>query len=898
MPLTQAETRELEGLEELVRIQQLDNPSGLLPEEERELKELERIQRLGPVQAVFDATIEELGQPLESLLQATRFEIQQGEELIRSGAERAGEGGVKDVSIGTGMQVLGSLQATLGPLTAAIRTFVGEPISVLARKSGIPAQDSKDIGTAAEFALLALGPGAGAKYVQGLLKEANPAVFGEAGKLIQQGLKGKKIEQVALKPGVLRQSIKDAPETFPLPKVLEKNFPFAKALSDDVTEEIAKAAEALRAGDMDASKRLFENVAKAVGLGEIEVSSLPGILKKFDMTPEAFARQYAATISTAGRQLAQLSRLKKQLNSVFADHPDALRVFSEVAGEPSAVDKVLSGWQSLESVRRAALVTQLATAMRNAWSQAGRVTISSFDEALQGVFKGEGGKTLANELRQSFNVFQSGMRRLSPKARQRLLKIMEDNEEIMASTRLISQPVHEAVGGKLVNTLNVFNRAQEFFFRKLAFEAKLRQLLSRRGLNFETVDPKKIPISDLREASQYGLEMSFASSPKTAGGRLFLKAWNAIPGMTLINPFPRFNFFNAIPFVLDHSPLGFLKAMSPKVLKDLATGNPQQFAKAASRATLGSLMLDSALRLRQSEFAGDRWYEVKVGDRVIDTRAFAPFSTYLFLAEAFTNPEKLKASDYALAMVGLNRVAGTGLVVTDLLRAPTAESAKKVVAGLAGQYLGSFTVPLRTAKDITAFFDPEEAILRDTRDMRILAPIIANIPLASQQLPEIASPVKGERVRSETPLLRQLTGLSLRTKTLVEKEVNRIQASPKTILPRTNVPEADRFIASFTGPIVEKGSKEFGIPPFARFIATQEYQALPDEAKRIVFGHYMRELRKVARVKMAQQNPELFMQYLKQGLARDVQLMIEETGMSLQELLQKSMVNEQLPEVR
>ena len=137
----------------------------------------------------------------------------------------------------------------------------------------------------------------------------------------------------------------------------------------------------------------------------------------------------------------------------------------------------------------------------------------------------------------------------------------------------MSQPVHEVVGGRTVQMLNTLNRAQEHFFRKLAFEAKLRQLLTRRGKNFETVDPKKISIDELEESVDYALEMTFAASPKTNTGRRFLSGWNSV-GLTLVNPFPRFNFFNAVPFILDHSPLGYLKAMSPKTLRALANGDP------------------------------------------------------------------------------------------------------------------------------------------------------------------------------------------------------------------------------------------------------------------------------------------------------------------------------------
>ena len=42
-------------------------------------------------------------------------------------------------------------------------------------------------------------------------------------------------------------------------------------------------------------------------------------------------------------------------------------------------------------------------------------------------------------------------------------------------------------------------------------------------------------------------------------------------------------------------------------------------------------MLTGAYYLRSQPYAGEKWYELKLGGKTFDTRAYNPFAAYLFV---------------------------------------------------------------------------------------------------------------------------------------------------------------------------------------------------------------------------------------------------------------------------
>ena len=166
----------------------------------------------------------------------------------------------------------------------------------------------------------------------------------------------------------------------------------SKGISESLVNDATLGAEQALAGNLEKGRRIFHQIADKLKISEIQIEDLPDILKKYNLTPEQFAQEYENTISRAGRVLAYHSRAAKRLNAVFKDSPEALRILEQAVarekGTRYASDMLFELWSKFDSPRRALLVSQLATAMRNAFSQAGRLSLGTVDNVMQEVVGG------------------------------------------------------------------------------------------------------------------------------------------------------------------------------------------------------------------------------------------------------------------------------------------------------------------------------------------------------------------------------------------------------------------------------------------------------------------------------------------------------------------------------
>jgi len=795
---------------------------------------------------------------------------------------------------------LGGLQYVFSPVAGVAKGIVGEPVTGALEGAGVNPKLADFVGRTAETATYFAGPGGLVKA--GIEKGAGPG-FKAAQKVLPASIE----ELGKVKPTFAIRQAEGAPVSSILPGVLPKveegvsktlrmqkkplgaevfrtqpasSLLLQPQLRESVVKQVVDATKlSIDATQLDKSKRLFRNIADFLKTGELVVDDIPKIIKSEGISPEQFADIWTETISRAGRELNYLSRLSKDLGVVFRDNKLAASAlekhYNKYKEGQELWERALDGFARMEDFRRGMLVTQLATAMRNMSSQAGRLVLAQFDEALQSTITG-GLKAvgLADEATNGINVFNSLYSRLSPRGRTELSRILDSDKAAMHKARMLTQSVHEVpsvtgslpdtvlsraahMGQRLSYVLNTVNRGQEHFFRKIAFEAKLKQRIKDLGKDYRTVDPSEIPEGVYREAVDYALEMTFSASPTSRTGKEFLDAYRKL-GLTTINPFPRFAFANALPFVFNHSPLGYLRAMHPKTIKALQSGDPAQFSKAVSRATLGTLMLKSAWHFRQSEYAGEKWYQIKISEdhrtgeaKYIDIRPFAPFSSYFFLAEAMLRPERMTNKDYIEAAIGLNRTAGTGLVFVDLLRAKKPETTVKLLENFVSEYVGSFTVPLRTPKDIISHWDKEEATFRDAKNDPTWGPLgraMTNVPGLGRRFPESVSPLSTRERVAETPLLRQFTGLSVTTRNAVEREVDRLGIGWESIYPRTRVEDADRQITRYMAPLMERfGSVLMGHP---------SYKHASEPRQRIMFKALLKSVRSTATEYYMMKNPD------------------------------------------
>ena len=658
------------------------------------------------------------------------------------------------------------------------------------------------------------------------------------------------------------------------------------AVEDIVTEPgiITKVARARSeiGGDKE---RFFRTVGRYLqeGLenGEITAGSLPRIVEDLGLSPTEMADFFRVSVSESGRTLNLLSQAVRRMSKDKTYSPEIRSELDAIAGRMELGQKVdmeyvANAWRKAENFRRGMLVGQVATTMRNISTQAGRLTVGMIDEALQAGLRGANAK---ESLTGVWNSLSSDMGAL-PVIRKMTggKKIIDDilDGNPITKERLLNRTVHEVESiHKFVAGVNKFNTLQERFFRRMAFQARLTKTMKEQNLPMNG----PIPAELMEDAVEHALEMTFAAS----GGKFarnIVDAFHKLPLLYSVNPFPRFSYANALPFVAQHSPWGLAKAFSPRTVAQLASGNPREFAKAASRGLLGTIFLSKAVEMRNSDNAGEKWYEWQVGDKTINLLPFAPFSTYLFLAEAMKDDSHITAKDYMTAAIGLNRISGTGLVMIDAIRQNDIQGTADALKRFAGQYLSSPTVPLRTIKDFYEGITGHQTspdIRADTIWEEIVNPTISNMPYVAQFVHERKTPLRVGTAKLEPieffgfempgPIARQLTGLTLIKKTEVEHEVHRLNLNPSTYMPRTGFRKADRWVAATMAPTVTMlipQIMESDEPIADRFDLTgtidpgKSYSELDDSGKEIVMGKLFTLIRNFAMSELQRRQPKLW----------------------------------------
>jgi len=579
----------------------------------------------------------------------------------------------------------------------------------------------------------------------------------------------------------------------------------------------------------DETKRLFRKVGELLGTEEVKPEQLQEIFKKYNLDPKSFAQVYMDSVSFGGRLLGEHGRLSRKIKAAF---PETEEILAQVPiKDPGTASKVWDQFRKLESTRRGLLVTQLATTSRNIISQSGRFTLQFFDDVFSGGMEALSGKATPKQaFIPAMEDVMSVFRQFSPKKREMLANTIDQFP--FEKLRLFGTPVGDLYfGSKMTSFLNSANTAQEFFFRKMRMDALINSHFQRGGGPI-TQELMESWVDD-------ALTLTFAKAPTKGFPGGFYKAITneyINPIVTALGqPFPRFH-MNALKFLWDFSPAGGMSSLvSPKFWKQLVSDNPREAYSALSKATMGTMMLAGALAVRNSDVGGEKWYELNLPNgKTMDTRAFAPFSTYLFLAEvlrqAAGEKTNLTPMDYGQAFLSINRIAGTGLVIVDALRAKNPETFTELVSDFAGAYISGFTVPFRTLKDFIAQGDPQEQVYRDTEQAPLLGPALENIPFATRGFPTAPRPTREEPFIREDPALRQLTGVTLKTKTDLEHEVDRLGLEYSTLYPRTGEDQLDRMITRRVGKVMDAVGNQI--------VNSPEYQKLDDNAKK----EFMKEL--------------------------------------------------------
>ena len=635
---------------------------------------------------------------------------------------------------------------------------------------------------------------------------------------------------------------------------------FKQEVAPETTKRIASLAKEFftaNPGLRDPTRLISDDIQRYVAGVAVPQETLAA----HNLNMGQFADVWRASISDHARSLGYLSQVMRDaVKHMSPEELGALRAGGELA--PS--DYVRPFWKKLTDAWRALLVTQPATAVRNAITQAGRVGLDVMQAPMDNWVQRLTGRPVTVQpldgLEELFALFQRNKASTDkiltafPSEKRRLFQnYLSDVSANVEQTDKVWKGIETGT-----HAANILNRSQEYLFRRAIFQTSLDHLLRNRGLDLKDIIANnrlgEIPQDAVRASVQTALNRTFGETPAWGTmSRKLIDAVNAIPGANLAIPFPRF-LVNAIKFQYEYSPFGVLSFLSKAERDAFVQGNVAK----ASKAVIGSAMFGAAAMFRNSEYAGEKWYEaVDSKGKVYDLRPFNPFASYLFAADVLKKQKdgtlyKLTGSDVAQGLLSSNMRAGTGLYLLDSainLISQSSDEKKLATKGaeFAGDFLSGFFTPLNVLRDAYDQITEGQAIVRDTRQ-EFLGPIKSRLPGVSQSLPEAEFATREGPKVYEDPLLRQVTGVSQSgPKTSVEKELDRLGFERREVLPATGDKETDREYTRAMGIASERVLNPL--------VESEGYQGLSDAMKGLVLSTAIEEARQSVREAVNEELP-------------------------------------------
>jgi len=689
--------------------------------------------------------------------------------------------------------------------------------------------------------------------------------------------------------------------------------------------------------------REFQWVSEAIQKGALPEDTarrLAGVAATHELPIEQInaraAKIFADSASFAGTELSVLAdnatiSLGKLAMDAQAGDVNALQTLKllTAAKEKANGNAPTTYWSKfvnfannkVERTRRSLMVGQLATATRNAISQGATDMVGAFEagisgtvEALVGKTMGDG-RTMGDYYGDLIGHYHGIVSRLTPEGRSGL-------EEVLNATPLVKRKLEsgstfdtgatvlgDALKGALPegagqwtqlvgDVLNLPNRLQEMEFRRIAYRARLEG--NARALGYEDLngvmealrkpefDPKLKEA--VAEAEDYALKQTYAYTPEAGLPKAILNFYKAIPFSTaILPPFPRF-MINQYRWQMERSPTLFFNMFEKSFRDDLFSGadnawKSRQAARQLGQATSGLVMMNAAWILRNSEIAGPKYYQIATTKNAQgiqefdDQRAYQPFTSYLFLAEAVksiqTNqPLNMDANEMMDALVGIRRIGEVpAFALADIMRSLNSSDpavVERAIKTPAGQYFSSFFTPLNTLKDMGAAAGVDDwGIMKDVKGQELTGPAQANIP--GSNLPQRMDFTTGTPIASEHPVLRQLLGRSRSAM----NDMRQLIASTPDIMPSKLVgdyknAEADNLVAKHMGSLLSMPSKE-GSSMGDMLASKIKGMNLSPVMQKQAIEEMFKGLREAAVARAQQENPRVFVEHMISNLPTPIQ---------------------------
>jgi len=693
-------------------------------------------------------------------------------------------------------------------------------------------------------------------------------------------------------------------------------------------EDVLKGGKVKRNPLIRISDQIYDVMTTPRLIKETDFNKL---LTKHKLTADELLDFFRAGIRTSAQNLNRASQLSKAYGKFLKDGKVSKNLVDELNAQGIDATDLLNGtMKELDGVRKAAMVGRWSTAMRNFISQTGRVGIDVLNQSFQygadQLWQKLSGKTLARPANPvtAMQGFLNIIRQISPL---RHKKIKTDVNKILASLpkeydrlflRYSSDVLNANINAGGINKLkkfsplnvakkgadflNFLNKFQEFIVRRAVFLSSLDAIVRNNKSIYggrtlaELVQNKnlinRLRKQDIAAAVDHALELTYAATPEKGIGKAFVDFVNKIPfTLSLAIPFPRF-LVNSLKFLYEYSPLptfvGGARAVADIPLAAISFTTEGSFTKSffkklkngetsgMVKSLVGWGLFGTAMQIRDSKIAGEKWNEIKVGNKTIDIFPYNPLAAYLFVADFVDRWQDgrlgtITGTTKDFAKVFLGTRGGSGLFLVDQLleSIATTDSNKgfKVINELVGQIASQYFTPFKT---YMGFLDAADGNIKAAKDTNTSNLDNAKInPLYSiennlksifnpAELPDrtsvthavlsedgtkyVARPIKGESANifgKEIPstVFTEFTGVTIRQeKNSAEIELDKLNFRYNEIFRSTGIPVLDRAFKNVFAPKIHLG--------LSAIVDSPGYQSLSVNQKRIIIKQYIQGARK------------------------------------------------------
>lgn len=622
----------------------------------------------------------------------------------------------------------------------------------------------------------------------------------------------------------------------------------------------------------DAVKDVFMVIEQRTKQGDADVPVIDDALFEFALEKSGinlkeFAEAARATVADGATIMQGYSAAAKILRRTTEIDKDAKKIIDNMYGRsqevPSAFGWLGDGIRRVERESKALVTSAIGTTMRNMMGTTvgltfdaaknllesstfavGKTIKAGYDIAVRGESYQRGAitKGISDIVKDSFNTLTyltnagitaevtDAILKHNPRIQRQIFHALQEtgNEELSALSRFAS----------------TFNVAQDVLFRRAIFTASIERQMRRAGMDMYEIlaQNKRIPSDVIKNAADQALMGTFSFMPKKGIANNFVRFFEA-PGMSLINPFPRF-MVNAISFQMKYNPIVAGARMASdasqallKKSKDPAMSERlgRRAVERMSEGIVGGAAILAAYQYR-SENEDLKAWELKNDDgSVIDTRAIFPVGPILIMGDLFHKLMNNKFSEVKVresleTLAGMKIPGGTQFTLLENLpelaegvlegfQGKEADKALIAAGRLVGDFVTRFIQPLQPLNAFVETFDKEMQIARDpnviTSDDLVMESAMnrvkAKFPIEAlpedvvEPLPEAVSYFReGPPVRAGE-FFNTLTGLRAQpAANRLEKEIKELNIEPYKFFPSSGLRTLDREIIKASLPYVEQ----------------------------------------------------------------------------------------------